>query len=84
MARRELRPREADHLRGRRGTSPVRQTTIPQHQNPINKQTNNFLFSVIFQCFFNLCIISSFSCSFSISRQQKFHKEALLNPFFLS
>ncbi len=40
VARRELRPREAHHLRGRRGTSPVRQTTIPKHQNPINKQTD--------------------------------------------
>jgi len=43
MARRELRPREAHHLRGRRGTSPVRQTTIPKHQNPIDKQTNKHL-----------------------------------------
>ncbi len=41
MARRGLPPREAHHLRGRRGSHPVRPQTIPQHPDPLNKQTNH-------------------------------------------
>ena len=36
VARRGLPPREAHHLRGRRGTSQLRQADLPQHQDPLN------------------------------------------------
>jgi len=43
VARRGLPPREAHHLRGRRGPPAVRQTAVPQHQDPLsNKILNQF------------------------------------------
>ena len=37
MARRELRPREADRLRRRRRSSAVRKTELSPDQNPVNE-----------------------------------------------
>ena len=48
MARRGLPPREAHHLRGRRGTHPVRPQTVPQHPDPLNKETNKSRLRLIF------------------------------------
>ena len=36
VARRRLPPREADHLRGRRGTPRLRPADLPQHQNTLD------------------------------------------------
>ena len=51
MARRCLSPREANHLRGCRGSSCLRQTNLPKYQNPLNNKDSKesqYLFIYLF------------------------------------
>ena len=57
VARHRVPPREADHLRGCRGTPPVRQADLPQYSHPLRgPNVTNLVPVVIYLLFFN-CVV---------------------------
>ena len=54
VARHRVPPREADHLRGRGGPSPVCQTDLPQYPHPLRGSATSNLVSVVIYCLFYL------------------------------